>query len=366
MSRPFFKSNKRPIKISNDDVVISHACPRILLVAVKCSAGKFAVVSLHAPDQSSNDCKVWWTSVTELCSQTKLPIIACGDVNASMPDVWAIRMNILGESRKLPSNIQNAPLVAHFLDKSSLWMPASDTCSWHNGQSAISFVARGCRTMNDYIFVSSSVSCVPGSMYAWNDYDSCNRAGDHIPTVRSFEMILQSSQHFTWRRRVNYDRHAYGDPLKTAHFERLLDSIPLIPFSVEPTSHYHLLEEYIQAAAIAAFPIPPKRKKSQMMSDITFQYVLQRGELRKRMRHDGRRIAVAHAWVQAALVFSKWVGVLGRPVKTASHGKCSYALWDLCIDRALCSLTIDHLTDVIQQHVSSDFNTYVVSRKTIL
>ena len=363
MSRPFFFKGKKPVNICKDDVLILHASPRILLVVISCRAGKFAIASLHSPHQSCSEHREWWASRTAILSGIRMPMIICGDLNTTMSEVWAIHSSMFGEFKRLPSNTVMTPLVNGFLDQLTLWMPAAERSMWLDGQSELSFVARGCRSVNDYIIVSSSVACVPGSLHVWHEYDSSNKADDHLPVIGLFQLIPVKVQPLIHRGHISYDRQGHKDPAKAQHFESLISMIPPIPFSLEPSSHFHLIEESIKAAAVCAFPRQPACKKNQIMSDSTFQLVLQRGRLRKRMRRDGRRNAVAHALVNASIIFWCWAAVANRLSVQVSVKTQLYALWDLQIDRALCSCTVDALTDEIQKHVDADLNTYVQSRK---
>ena len=95
-------------------------------------------------------------------------------------------------------------------------------------------------------------------MYVWHDYDTYNRSDDHLPVVGAFQLIPAPALSQAKRTGVKYDRRAAVDPVKPVkrkHFEYLLGLIPCVHFSVEPSSHYHILEEHVRTAAELAFPI---------------------------------------------------------------------------------------------------------------
>ena len=83
------------------------------------------------------------------------------------------------------------------------------------------------------------------------------------------------------------------------------------------------------------------------------------------MRHDGRRIAAAHSCIQVNTVFTKWAAAAGLSPGNVLSGKRSRSLWDLCVDRALCSYAIDDLTLLIQRYFEKDFSEFVESRKAL-
>eukprot|EP00973_Karenia_brevis_P006485 882292-Karenia_brevis.AAC.1 len=52
---------------------------------------------------------------------------------------------------------------------------------WKNGVSRETFIARGARTINDYIWLHNAVACMPASYGVREDIDVVNDADDHLP-----------------------------------------------------------------------------------------------------------------------------------------------------------------------------------------
>ena len=88
LSRPFFVNGKSSLNICLNDVVVCHSCPRCLIIVISCHGSRFAVASIHAPDQTSPTYISWWGELRKaFMTLAKLPTIICIDCNTTMPEV---------------------------------------------------------------------------------------------------------------------------------------------------------------------------------------------------------------------------------------------------------------------------------------
>ena len=172
------------------------------------------------------------------------------------------------------------------------------------------FIARGSNTVNDYIVISSGISCVPGTYDVLESYDTANRADDHLMVCAEVLLIPNFSRSFQRRRVVNYDRGGYLDPIKAAYFNQLILQFPPIPFNVDHSSNCFLLQEWVRNAAEKAFPKPLVCKRNGIRADDTFALILARGRLRKRFRLAGRGISNLISKTISHYTFRAWAIVV--------------------------------------------------------
>jgi hypothetical protein len=257
----------------------------------------------------------------------------------------------------MPSNVLNAGIFDELIHSAGLWVPAALPSSWREQVSKATFIARGCSTFNDYVLLSNEIACTPGSYDLEESYDTANQADDHLMVSVEGVLMPNFSKSFKRRRTVTYDRKGYRNPEKAAYFSTLVSKCPPVPFHVDPSSHCFFLEEWIRAAAEAAFPKPRFVKKSEILADDTFDFILARGRLRKRFRSAGRDISKMLNKTIAHWVFRAWasaVSLVPQPLI-----EFSYDFRNRCFDRCMSSLAIDAWTERIRISFDRDLEVYI-------
>ena len=77
---------------------------------------------------------------------------------------------------------------------------------------------------------------------------------DHLPTAVKMSLDAAPATKAKKRRNAKYDRGLAGDAAARNIFRSLLRELPRVPSAVGPSTHNHILEDWIEAAATVAFP----------------------------------------------------------------------------------------------------------------
>ena len=356
---PFFYHGRTKVRVTTDDVIVHTSDPRRLIVIITTAVCRFAVASLHAPDQSHDECLTWWRDTTALFSHDLKHIakIVFIDSNITLPSVWDLREPNHVDKKSMPSNVLNAGIFDELIHSAGRWVPAALPSSWREQVSKATFIARGYSTFNDYVLLSNEIACTPGSYDLEESYVTANKADDHLMVSVEGVLMPNFSKSFKRRRTVTYDRKGYRNPEKAAYFSTLVSKCPPVPFHVDPSSHCFFLEEWIRAAAEAAFPKPRFVKMSEILADDTFDFILARGRLRKRFRSAGRDISKMLNKTIAHWVFRAWasaVSLVPQPLI-----EFSYDFRNRCFDRCMSSLAIDAWTERIRISFDRDLEVYI-------
>lgn len=318
---PFSKVQGKFCKVRPQNVKMLHAEPRLLILAINVGAISFAVVSGHAPAQDKFWAKEWWEEATRTIINCvgDLPIVMGLDANTTRPDVW----EHVHCGKPFPTNTKMLPLFDKFILDLALLVPMSQTCLLKNGCAVPNFIARGLRTYNSYILVTAHVATVEGSIYTLTNFDCASKADDHLPLELRCLIRAKGSFISEDRRKARYCRKSVKDPVKAAQFASFLEQCSVPPFAIEPTSHMHILQNDVQAAAQRAFPIEQRFRKLEFLSDDTMALIKQRGRLRKEFRHSGKNIANLGNSILTADTFLLWRWACVDPQVAVVTSTCS-------------------------------------------
>eukprot|EP00973_Karenia_brevis_P093841 12419346-Karenia_brevis.AAC.1 len=80
--------------------------------------------------------------------------------------------------------------------------------------------------------------------------------------------------------------------------------MPPLPFELEPTSHCHILDSYVAAAATEAFGLPVRKPRRPYISEATFKLIRERGRIIKRYHKLGVRMKLTAVYY----CFKYWCG----------------------------------------------------------
>ena len=108
------------------------------------------------------------------------------------------------------------------------------------------------------------------------------RDNDHYPIGTRFSIAPSPSYNRPINRRVfEYDKMLIGKPDHDKVFLDCVSRFQGVPFSLEPSSHCHVLERVVHDALCVAYPKLKQRKRSEHISDITHGFIVQRNNMLK-------------------------------------------------------------------------------------
>ena len=94
---------------------------------------------------------------------------------------------------------------------------------------------------------------------------------DHVPLVARVR-ILPRGAHCKKRKVLRYDRRALQKPDNVQLLQHVVNTMPAIPFWLEPTSHSYLITQRIQRILVQLFPMPLKSPRLPVISEATFAF----------------------------------------------------------------------------------------------
>eukprot|EP00973_Karenia_brevis_P041118 5689176-Karenia_brevis.AAC.1 len=123
---------------------------------------------------------------------------------------------------------------------------------------------------------------MPGTAGVDFEFDMMGAGDDHFPLCCKVFVQCNVVQCCFRRRVPGYDRSKLNDPACSAKFEALLQSCPLVPYAVEPSSHLFLINNFVYKAACDAFPKAGRVQRKKHLSHASFELVCSSADLRKR------------------------------------------------------------------------------------
>ena len=143
----------------------------------------------------------------------------------------------------------------------------------------------------DYICMLRDIVMQPTSMHVDTSFDMFNRGADHRPLFCTLRCEAKIFKGTSWRRRkVGYDRNGVNDLVKLQAYRHYVTAAPKIHYDVEPTTHQHMLSEYLRAGLRPIFGPPRKPKRQKYITDATHQLITNMGEFQKKANAKGRSI----------------------------------------------------------------------------
>ena len=170
------------------------------------------------------------------------------------------------------------------------------------------FVARGAETVNNYFVVSRDIWTHPSSCEVWSDYVPVGSHEDHLPLLFRVEIPV-SSRPPSSLGSGGYARWDTQDVDRMSHFAALVASLPVIPWSLEPSSHLHLLQRQLRSAACVAFPRGPRRKMRGSLSDEAYDCLVRKARVVSLRRSMVRNARAARNRDILVAVMAGWRGL---------------------------------------------------------
>lgn len=247
---------------------------------------RLVIVSAHAPDSTKGEEVVtaFWTALAKLITKHAQhdPVVLGIDGNQQLLSVVGNEAGGIGCDE--PGKY--AHFVHEAVQKTGLYLPATfEQCS-ASSTSQPTFSARGAATQNDYIAVSHGVLVKPGSSTVWDDLNTGGLADDHLPALTTVQAVRPNRQHLKKQRSLIFDIKKLDDPECCKEFESAVHQRVRCAFTVEPSTHLHVLTQCIQTAVKTAFPLVNTTPKKEHVTPETYQLIVQKGKLMKIQRRN--------------------------------------------------------------------------------
>eukprot|EP00973_Karenia_brevis_P028265 3894766-Karenia_brevis.AAC.1 len=268
-------------------MTILHADPRRLLVGITARLVSVLAVVLHAPHVGhATVVENWWLETARLLAEHRSHfgcVCILMDANASFPESVDSRVGEhIFDGHK---NVAGGDGLGKMVRRLDLWAPGTyDDCLARLGRAnngTYLHDASGSPVIIDYVLCSPDVAARPGTYCTMYDFQAVCDGWDHWPVCVDlcFPVSLQPS--IAKRRVLPYDSRKIDDPACVKTFQQLMRGRPIVPFNVDPTSHCHILREFVLQCAVDAFPHGGALPKKPFITEHTFQLIAMAGKLRK-------------------------------------------------------------------------------------
>ena len=315
--QPYASSPKMKHYFRHEHVHVAAYSDRYILAILNAPHLHIRILVLHAPHAASQDVDVesWWQTIQQMINRicTSLPIIVLGDMNAKLGSVSSDSVGSYApEQESLTGHLLHALLL-----ESRLWAPSTFE-EHHQGTSFTWTSCDGLSHRLDFVLLPIHWKAYHVQSYVAANIDLCTAKEDHAVACVDLSMAVAKSkrQHLE---HVRIDANTCKDKGAQQQFIQYLSTPPTIPWEVGVGLHAELVTSWLQQGAQQCFRRTKQQPRQRYMSELTWQIVQLRKQLRKMMMR-----AEAHVRL---IVLRKFFGAwtFAQHNKISQHDTCSVA-----------------------------------------
>ena len=276
-----------------EEVTVAHYSPRLLCVRIQSPFLQALLAVVHAPVAQDPDRDGWWLTLHSILRNVAggLPVFLIGD--------WNTRFDTPVDSRVgdlvFPSPYPVSPSTWSILSDFDLWLPSTFR-SCHTGPSATWHApGSGATARLDYVGIPLANVVLSGHSFVMSDVDLGQRSLDHLPVCADVWVSCCARP----RRRASscgFDRQAMATAQGPATICDICQRAPAVPWIIEASEHYHVLETFLGEELSKAFPVRRRRRQESYLSDATWILRDHRIWLQKRASLFRVRSTCADVW----------------------------------------------------------------------
>ena len=259
------------VRLSRDACSVLLSDPRRLALHFQQGNFRLRMLSLHAPHRGHPEdaIRAWWHETTRLCAQlaTGAPLLLGGDFNACLGSVVDDHISDAGaEVVDTPGNF-----LQELCRRIDIWLPA--TWSEHQvGEGWTYFQKRNnAATRPDFIAIPCAWQCA----HVRASVDASIHAGqacfDHLASIVCVQAIFSDVQGQPSRHGRRFDISALRSADNAGRLQKVIDSVPIIPWEVSADSHAAIVVKHLQAGLEKEFPAPSRAPRRTYLSETAWQ-----------------------------------------------------------------------------------------------
>ena len=318
---PFARSSEGTVHLQRDHLLVLHHEPEALFVRLEIGSHKLLCISAHAPPRSHDTTSIsgWWTHFHALFKKAYkhdnviLFIDANASVGAAPPWIGAVADEDFDQA-----GLRLLALCQEF----DLCIPSSfdhlhwgESATWHNAST------QNKTTRIDYIVVSRNAALQCSDSWTSDNLDAGHAKVDHIPLYSRF--ALASSLPSPTQKGPLFDRKALKDATAET-WERFFQDWPCIDWSMDVTTHAHILEQHLHRQLQAFFPHRPQHRRGSVFTAETWELHSQRNHLRKQLRAHRHELELWLQWMglqRLRRLTCTWIPLLNFSIRCAARWK---------------------------------------------
>ena len=260
------------------------------IIAVRCNFGQaiFDILVLYAPQSGrpSQEIHMWWDELERVVAtrDRNVNLICMGDFNCKIGSI--VTEGVGDHAGEMED--EGGERFREFCEKQNLVVP-STFAHWHQGVTHTFVSAHNTCSRLDYIAISAA--CQEGIVesHVDEDMDMMNGDRDHRPLVTTMALRCVQGQIGRMKKCNLYDRLAARVSKKQQQLS-LFDSFPMQEWSADVNLHWSHLRQHMQEQAVQSFPCPKRKQRQLYFSEVTWNMLCDRKELRKQHRELQRQI----------------------------------------------------------------------------
>ena len=296
---PYATSSKKKLRLLPQHISVEHSDPRRLIVRIAAPKLHARIASFHAPHSRDPVLAEWWEETGKIAARGPDIDITLIDANETLTEngrrhfrSWCERIDAI-----IPADMHE--LLAPNADQTTFLN--SEGNSW---------------SQIDFVVCARTMHITVGTVQAWKDVDVGHRRTDHVPTALMLSFPPDVSPPEYPARCAEYNRDRVHDLHAQSVFAAILEQAPPVPFAIEPSTHCHVLEEYIRQAALEAFGPPIRQPKQPYVTASTLECIQTKSRKMRRCNAAGRRLQTAATYC----TFRAWAVLIGmwRPTRAFS------------------------------------------------
>ena len=274
---PFARLSGKPVCINRNAVTVLAFDPRFLFVSLCNNVVSVLCVVAHAPHSGDMNLSGWWNHFAGLCDRFRGSFhstLVFIDANAQLGHVVsdATGGHAVGTASKTTATGEHLlawAIHAHLRIPSTF----SECCSHESDQSTFDLKDGVGSVRIDYLACCCNVHVLPGTSRVQRDFVRPDDAIDHWPVSLVIQLRCTFSGTSVSRKGVCYRKHLVQDPLRQPIFCDHLDTCPLVPWDIEPSSHLAILNAHVREGAERIFGGPRCKNSSCALSMPTLECI---------------------------------------------------------------------------------------------
>ena len=233
-----------------------------------------------------------------------------GDANASATPFGAAGVGEVGTRSCNSSSNRAGDLFSKFVGEQKLLLPGTWTGSAEYLAKPGTFAING---EEDDLVQLDHIACFNHTQINTKSYAKTNFVAeptrkkhrvDHLLVSVSVTFSEDQKTKVQKRRTCDYDRKGPLDPTKRDEFAGFLRALPPVPCGVEPTSHQHIIDDWIRTLAKVCFPKVGVKPRQAFVSSWLVGEITAKNELVRKTKWLSK--CVANAGLRAT--FKVWAG----------------------------------------------------------
>ena len=283
-----------------EDLTVVAFNPRLIVVKVASPLWRGVIASIHAPTRGDQQREAWWVDLAATLSRIvgNWPLLLAGDWNTRFDCSRHLRVGgLLCDSKdQVPEG------CLHILSRHDLWLP-STFLHVHTGPSDTWFSPGFAKPSRlDYIAVPTNWVVGEGASRTLPDVDLGHTSLDHVAVQLDVWCPPRAAAVRPGGRPVHFDRLAMSTSEGQARLRDICSRTPDVEWCVDASTHFHTVQQYLQAELGRAFPARKRKVAQSFLTDSTWVLKDYRVWLRKR----AMRCKILSKCLEAAAAFTAW------------------------------------------------------------